>query len=116
MKKRTVVAISVFACVILSAGLLLAEASFTGTWNTAWGPVELTQTGSKVEGTYGGKFPGRLHGAVRGSKLTFEWIGDNGERGKGVFVLSDDGAGFVGTWGSGASDSNGGPWNGTRVK
>lgn len=116
MKKSAFIVISVFASVVLSAGLLLAEASFTGTWNTAWGPVEMKQTGARVEGTYGGKFPGRLQGSVEGRKLSFEWIGDNGEQGKGVFVLSDDGTSFVGTWGSGASDSNGGPWNGARVK
>jgi hypothetical protein len=116
MKKRTAITISVFACIILSTGLLVAAAGFTGTWNTAWGPVKMTQTGAKVEGTYGGTFPGRLKGTVSGSRLAFEWIGDNGEQGRGIFILADDGNSFVGTWGSGVSDSDGGPWNGTRVK
>lgn len=116
MKKSAVITISVMASIILSAGLLFAAGSFTGNWNTAWGPVKMTQTGTKVVGTYGGKFPGRLQGSVNGRKLTFEWIGDNGEQGRGAFVLSDDGNSFVGTWGSGTSDSNGGAWNGTRVR
>lgn len=116
MKKGEVITISAFTSIILSAGLLFAAAGFTGTWNTAWGPVEMRQTGAKVVGTYAGKFPGRLEGAVEGRTLAFEWIGDNGERGRGAFVLSDDGNSFTGTWGSGASTTNGGPWNGTRVK
>lgn len=115
MKKGLHVAVLSLAAVITAAGVVLAAASFTGTWNTAWGPIKMTQTGDQVMGVYGGRFPGRLFGTVSGNRFEFQWIGDNGEKGRGVFVLAPDGNSFTGTWGSGESASNGGEWNGTRV-
>jgi hypothetical protein len=88
--------------------------TFSGTWKTAWGPVTLVQVGNKVTGSYAGRFSGRIEGEYDGSSLRLAWIQTNGERGKAVFVLSPEGERFSGTWGSGASATNGGAWNGTR--
>ncbi|MBP7738889.1 MAG: hypothetical protein KA369_23165 [Spirochaetes bacterium] len=116
MNKKTVVATGFFAVIILAAGMLFAAASFTGTWSTAWGPLTMTQTEDKVVGSYGGSAPGRLNGIVKDNKLFYNWIGNNGEKGRGVFYLSADGNSFTGTWGSGASATSGGAWNGKRIK
>ena len=76
--------------------------NFGGTWNTAWGRVTLTQTGSSVSGQ------------VDGSAASITWTQTNGESGKAKFTLSADGDSFTGTWGSGASSTNGAAWNGKR--
>ena len=41
-------------------------------------------------------------------------IGRIGENGGFVLNFSADGKSFTGTWGTGTSRSNGGPWVGTR--
>jgi len=88
--------------------------NFGGTWNTAWGRVTLTQTGSSVSGSYSGQYTGNLDGQVDGSAASITWTQTNGESGKAKFKLSADGDSFTGTWGSGASSTNGGAWNGKR--
>jgi hypothetical protein len=89
-------------------------ATFTGRWNTNWGPMEMTQKGSQVMGHYTGQFKGIIDGTVSGNRLDFTWSQPNGEHGKGYFVLSGDGNSIDGMWGTDESDSNGGNWTGTR--
>lgn len=91
-----------------------AAKNFGGTWTTAWGRVTLTQTGSSLTGQYSGQFTGKLDGSVDGSVATLTWTQTNGENGKAKFTLASDGDSFTGTWGSGASATNGGAWNGKR--
>lgn len=91
-----------------------AAASFAGSWDTAWGKVTLTQTGGAVAGQYVGQFTGNVSGQVEGNVATLTWTQTNGENGRAKFTLSADGQRFTGTWGSGASATNGGPWNGKR--
>lgn len=90
------------------------ESNFTGSWKTGWGPVVLAQEGTKLSGSYSGKFRGTLKGAVDGNEADVTWTQTNGEHGKALFTLSADGSSFKGTWGSGSSHTNGGSWNGTR--
>ncbi|HHH30899.1 MAG TPA: hypothetical protein ENK57_21495 [Polyangiaceae bacterium] len=90
--------------------------SFTGTWTTPWGPVKLVQTGKRVSGSYTGPFTGTLEGSVEDGVADVTWTQANGERGRARFTLDSDGDSFKGTWGSNASATNGGPWNGTRTK
>ncbi len=116
MKRKAVIALCVIATIILTAGMLLAAGNFTGTWNTAWGPLKMTQTGDKVVGTYGGPYPGKLQGVVKGNRLIYSWMGDHGAGGRGYFVLSADGNSFTGMWGRGNSPKNGGEWNGQRTE
>lgn len=91
-------------------------ASFTGTWKTPWGPVKLVQTGKRLSGSYTGSFTGTLEGTVEDGVANVSWTQTNGEHGRARFTLSSDGNSFKGTWGSNASASNGGPWNGERKK
>lgn len=88
--------------------------SFTGNWSTAWGPVSLTQNGDSISGNYSGKFTGVLNGTAKDGVADITWKQTNGEHGKARFTLASDGNSFKGTWGSGASFTNGGKWNGTR--
>ncbi len=91
-----------------------AAATFSGTWDTPWGPVAMTQSGTEVSGSYTGPFTGTLQGTVTGNVLDATWVQTNGERGKARLSLASDGSRFTGTWGGGSSATNGGPWNGTR--
>jgi len=88
--------------------------SFTGTWQTNWGPVTLSQTQNNVTGTYTGGFSGDVEGKVDGKRLNFTWTQTNGEWGRGYFELANDGRSFKGRWGGGNSNNNGGSWDGTK--
>lgn len=105
---------------ILLLGLVSLSAaenlSFSGQWETNWGPLEMVQDGRSVTGTYAGQYPGSLKGTVEGNRLDFEWKGDNGDSGFGYFELSEDGNAISGEWGSEDSNNDGGEWNGKRVK
>jgi len=89
-------------------------ASFTGTWRTPWGPVTMVQTGERVSGSYSGSFTGSLEGTAKDGVAEVSWTQANGEHGRARFAIAGDGKSFNGTWGSNASATDGGPWNGTR--
>ncbi len=93
------------------------RAAWAGRFRTDYGLLVLSTTESgQVTGTYSYGTPavhGRLHGDAEGDRLRFEWIEPNGG-GRGVFDLAEDGASFEGRWGSGASEDDGGVWNGSR--
>ena len=54
-----------------------------------------------------------LGGTVQGDTLRGQWTQENAA-GHFAFRLSADGRSFRGSWGRGAADSDGGPWEGTR--
>ncbi len=87
---------------------------FTGSWDTNWGTVELTQIDAKVTGSYSGPFNGTIEGDVMGSALSFKWFQPNGQWGKGVFTLGADGNSFTGSWGTGEAEPSD-DWSGTRA-
>ena len=91
-------------------------ATYTGTWKTPWGPVKLVQTGKQLSGSYTGSFTGTLEGTVEDGVADVGWTQTNGEHGRARFTIAADGESFKGTWGSNASATNGGPWNGERKK
>ena len=103
----------------LGVGLLLvtatsaAAATWTGTWNSSYGDLKLTQQGSSVTGSYfwaGG--PGSLSGTVSGQTLTGRF-GDPSGTGPMEFTMSTDGLSFTGAW---SYDKGGnGTWTGTRT-
>jgi hypothetical protein len=92
---------------------LAQRPSFTGRYNTNWGPVVLTQSGQDVTGSYTGKFSGSISGTVKDRTLHFSWQG-NGESGRGIFALSADGRTLTGTWGKNESATSGRNWSGVR--
>ena len=112
MKKNFIAA---FMCtLIIGLSTALFAATFSGDWETNWGPLHLSQNGNTVTGNYEGDYPGTMTGTIKGNRLSFNWEGSNGEKGKGYFILSEDGNSIAGSWGSENSDSNGGEWTGER--
>ncbi len=76
-------------------------ANFGGHWDTNFGPMDLTQTGASVTGTYshygGGCTGGTINGTVSGSTLDGTW----GNCGSGSihFVMAGGGVRWDGNWG-----------------
>lgn len=106
------------AIVLLLAGHANAQgAKVGGAWDTTWAGgtavLELVQNGSAVSGTYSGTNEGKVKGTMAGTVLTGNWIG-TGDGGGFVLKFSADGRSFTGTWGTGASKTDGGQWTGTR--
>jgi hypothetical protein len=97
--------------------------SFTGTWNTDWGKMTLTQSGSQVTGTYehdNGRFTGTVQGStVRGTWSEGPSYSPPNDGGDAEFTLSSDCKSFSGRWrygttgAWGASASWSGTWAGT---
>ena len=93
--------------------------SWAGRWETNWGALTLTQSGTTVTGSYthdGGK----ITGTVSGTTLTGTWsegptfAGPN-DAGPLVFKLGADGKSFSGLWNyEGKTPDK--SWNGTRAE
>lgn len=93
--------------------------NFTGTWETDFGKMTLTQSGAKVSGSYD-YYGGKIDGEIRADgKLYFEWSQTNNKHGKGVFELATGGGSFSGWWdytlSNGQPANNGGGWKGKRI-
>src|SRR5262249_12969697 len=89
-------------------------ADFTGIWHATFGPLELTQTGKRVEGHYTtsvGSCP--IVGTVEGRRLTFTYREPNAQA-EGWFDLAPHGHSFRGQWRA-DGDNVWRPWVGTRV-
>lgn len=81
---------------------------FKGTYTTNWGKAKCTQVKRNVNCLYAGK-SGSMDCKVIGEDvLDCEWE-EAGESGKAKLTKKSDGK-LVGTWGSGSSATNGGPW------
>ena len=102
-----------------SAQAAAQVAQFGGSWNTKWGGgqavLDLIQIGAEITGAYAGTSQGKVTGRIAGKVLTGNWTGSAPDD-NGGFVLNfgADGKSFTGTWGTGTSRNNGGPWVGTR--
>lgn len=105
---------SLFALFALCLTVTADESPFAGTWDTNWGDLIIQQDGEKFTGSYQGQFTGTITGSVKGGKLHFIWKQPNAEWGSGAFSVSEDGTKLTGTWGSAKSETNGGPWTGTK--
>lgn len=86
----------------------------TGSYHSNWDEVTLAQRGDRVTGTYvccgGGTIEGRI---IEGTVIRYRWKQPGGE-GRGVWRIED--RRLTGTWGSGASETDGGPWNLTATR
>jgi hypothetical protein len=96
----------------------MPSGTWTGVWDTNWGPMELTQSDGSVTGTY--EFDqGQIQGTVEGNKLVGTWAeaptdGGFAREGEFEFTMSPDGNSFTGRW---RYDSEG-DWDelsGTRI-
>lgn len=106
----------VFSLVLLvSIPCLAAEPSFTGSWVTTFGPMQLKQEGDRVTGSYsmqGEQCP--VSGKVKDGKLEFTYQ-EGTTKGEGWFQLAADGQSFAGKW----RETGSIPWlnwKGTRSK
>lgn len=91
--------------------------TFTGNWNTSFGPMQLTQTGNQVTGTYADcpNSGATISGQVTGSALDGTWTEPcHNAQGRIHFVLSSDGNSFTGLWAVGSNNPSA-AWNGTRA-
>jgi hypothetical protein len=87
--------------------------TFTGQWMTTFGPMELTQEGDRVHGTYWNQGVAcELEGQVEGDRLAFHYR-EAAEEGEGSFVLRRYGA-FAGQWHIDGSDTWY-EWRGNRL-
>ena len=90
-----------------------AAATWTGTWDTTYGELQLTQQGASVTGSYfwaGG--PGSITATASGQTLTGRFSDPSGS-GPLEFTLSADGLNFSGPW-SYDDGSGSGTWSGSR--
>lgn len=92
---------------------------FGGSWESQWGGgravLDLIQSGTQVSGTYTGTSQGTVAGRLAGNFLIGNWTGSApDDHGSFSLYFSEDGKTFNGTWGTGTSRNNGGPWVGAR--
>lgn len=103
----------------VSAGDRAPSTGFGGSWDTQWGGgravLDLVQDGVQVSGTYTGTSQGKVAGRLAGNFLIGNWTGSApDDHGSFSLYFSEDGKTFNGTWGTGTSRNNGGPWVGAR--
>lgn len=90
--------------------------TWAGTWNSDFGKLTLSASGS---GTYEGYYPGTVSGTITGNVLEGTWTqptNDPPKSGSFKFTMSADGHSFTGDWayaGGGCGIACG--WNGTCI-
>jgi len=92
--------------------------NWAGTWETNYGIMHLSQTGSQVTGTYEHD-NGKIEGNVSGSTLTGTWsespsYAPPDDAGDVELTMSPDLSSFTGQWRYGFSGDWDGPWSGAR--
>jgi len=83
--------------------------TLTGTYSSAFGPVQLWQDGDRISGTFTSGGGGTIRGRIVGNEIHFTWK-NTGEKGRGTWYVSNPNR-IDGTWGKNRSDSDGGAWN-----
>jgi hypothetical protein len=92
--------------------------TWSGTWNTDWGPMQILQNGNAVTGTYTHD-QGRVDGTAYGARLMGTWseapsYSPPGDAGDFEFMMSEDCQSFSGSWKYGSEGGWSGGWSGTR--
>jgi hypothetical protein len=91
----------------------------SGTWNTSFGMMTLTQNGSNVTGSYTND-SGKIEGTLEGNILLGSWSERPSykpphDAGDIEFTFSEDGRSFTGTWRYGFDKQTwNGKWRGTK--
>lgn len=94
--------------------------SWSGTWRTNWGVLDMVQDGTKILGSFTYLWEneeriGILIGVPKGNYLNFKWSEQKGnDKGQGKFVISSNHAKFSGSFGYDGSCDDGGKWSGLR--
>ncbi|MCJ7444835.1 MAG: FecR family protein [Methanotrichaceae archaeon] len=92
--------------------------SWTGTWDTNFGSMDVQMSGNSVTGTYPHD-QGRIQGAFSENKLIGKWFeapsyNPPNDAGDLEFTMSADCRSFSGNWRYGSTGSWSGGWSGTR--
>jgi hypothetical protein len=92
---------------------------WSGTWQTNWGEMVLSQAGTQVNGTYTHD-AGRITGTLSGSTLIGTWseapsYSPRNDAGDMQLTIAADCNSFTGTWRYGSSGDWSGDWTGTRT-
>jgi len=108
MLRRSVLALVITAPIVALASPR-ARVDVTGTYESNYGEVRLVHDGDRVRGSYvccgGGTIDGRV---IEGRVVRYRWV-QPGVSGHGVWTI---GRGtLLGTWGTGASEDDGGRWD-----
>ena len=119
MGTRILLAAGLVALVLLpgTSARILAN-TWTGTWDTEWGMMALTQTGSQVKGTYPHD-TGHIAGTVTGNLFKGEWTElptrkGPSDAGPVELTMSADGKKLTGRWAYASSPTSWNTsWNGT---
>jgi hypothetical protein len=91
---------------------------WSGTWDSNWGQMTLSQSGNQVTGSYAHD-TGRISGTVTGNMLSGQWseapsYAPPDDAGDVEFTLSADGQSFTGHWRYDSSGAWSG-WTGTKT-
>lgn len=108
--KRTLLLVTLVCCLAAEP----RKPSFSGKWTTTYGPLTLTQKGTRVEGVYVmGTLRCTLQGTLAKGRLTFTYQ-EGAIKGEGWFELAANGNSFRGKWRANPTDpwAN---WIGTRT-
>ena len=92
-----------------------ASKELSGAWKTNLVDLFLTQSGNAVTGSYDHE-GGKLKGTITGNRLDYTWTETNGKKGKGYFIISDDGKSISGRYGYNDDNSSAGEWKGRKVE
>lgn len=87
--------------------------SLNATYQTEWGEMTLTQSGTQVTGTYTHE-NGKIKGVLNGKTLTGTWTQTGGKHGKFRFEFNDDFSSFTGKWNHNDAQPTRVGWNGKR--
>lgn len=95
----------------------LGKYSWQGEWDSNWGKMVLTQSGSNVTGTYTHD-KGKISGTILGNVLAGTWsespsYAPPNDAGDIEFTMSEDGKSFTGKWRYG-SEGSWGNWEGGK--
>jgi hypothetical protein len=87
--------------------------NLTGFWKTNFADLCLLQTENKVTGSYNYK-GGKLEGNITGNRLDYSWSQEDGKKGKGYFVVTNNWQNIGGKYGYNDNSTSGGNWSGKR--
>ena len=92
---------------------------WTGTWDSTWGKMYLTQTGNIVTGNYEHD-NGKINGTINGNNLIGTWAESPtylppNDAGDFILTMSSDCKSFTGKWRYGTSGDWKEDWYGTKV-
>ncbi len=115
MIKKIFFSVTVAALLFVFGSLTpaVSDCSVTGTYDSRWGVVSLTQEGDVVHGTWR---DGTIDGNIQEGRVHYIWYRFNMPTGRGVWTISPDCYSLTGPWGMGENEAGGGHWDLTRQR